>query len=226
MLYLTFSRVLLCYPAQYSRFSPATYTIIFICSDIIALILQATGGALAATTTNPANVQIGTNITVIGLSFQVACLIAFTLFCAEFLWKVRQGQIRDVTLSLDRQEAASSILLYIKARRRFFFGTAFPFFSSSALTYQYLGMAAATILTLIRSSFRVAELAHGFQSRLANDQVTFILLEGGGTISTAAILLIIFPPASHIYADLKTAYRPGEEAILLQTAEGFSPPLN
>ncbi|KAH9217446.1 RTA1 like protein-domain-containing protein, partial [Leptodontidium sp. 2 PMI_412] len=202
VLYLTFSRVLLCYPAQYSRFSPATYTIIFICSDIIALILQATGGALAATTTNPANVQIGTNIMVIGLSFQVACLIAFTLFCAD-------------------------ILLSIKARRRFFFGTAFPFFSSSALTYRYLGMAAATILILIRSSFRVAELAHGFQSRLANDQVTFILLEGGGgTISTAAILLTIFPPASHIYADLKTAYRPGEEAILLQTAEGFSPPLN
>ena len=51
----------------------------------------------------------------------------------------------------------------------------------------------ATFCILIRSCFRVAELSHGFSSRLANQQVTFMILEGA-MIVIALVTLTSFHP--------------------------------
>jgi hypothetical protein len=56
-----------------------------------------------------------------------------------------------------------------------------------------LALGLATILILIRSSFRVAELSEGFGSSLANNQVTFMVLEGG-MVASAIILLTVLHP--------------------------------
>jgi hypothetical protein len=45
--------------------------------------------------------------------------------------------------------------------------------------------------------FRVAELAHGFNGKLANDQISFMILEGGMVI-LATLLLTAFPPGQYI----------------------------
>lgn len=57
----------------------------------------------------------------------------------------------------------------------------------------HLGLAAATLFILIRSCFRVAELSDGFGGKLANDEVTFMILEGAMIIS-ATLALTIFHP--------------------------------
>jgi hypothetical protein len=54
-------------------------------------------------------------------------------------------------------------------------------------------LAFATLFILIRSCFRVAELSGGFGSSLANDEITFMVLEGGMIIS-ATLALTIFHP--------------------------------
>ena len=51
----------------------------------------------------------------------------------------------------------------------------------------------ATILILIRCSYRVAELVHGFRSKLANDQATFMLFEAC-TMTLALVLMSAFHP--------------------------------
>jgi hypothetical protein len=56
-----------------------------------------------------------------------------------------------------------------------------------------LALGLATLLILIRSSFRVAELSEGFASALANNQVTFMVLEGG-MVASAVILLTVLHP--------------------------------
>ena len=54
-----------------------------------------------------------------------------------------------------------------------------------------LGLAILTIF--IRSCFRVAELESGFNGKLANEEVPFMILEGG-MVSIAAIALTVVHP--------------------------------
>jgi hypothetical protein len=46
---------------------------------------------------------------------------------------------------------------------------------------------------MIRSVFRVAELRDGFQSKLAGNEVAFMVLEGG-MIVVATVFLTVFHP--------------------------------
>ncbi|RDW73451.1 hypothetical protein BP6252_07358 [Coleophoma cylindrospora] len=164
-LYLTLSRVITHYGTQYSRLQPKTYTLTFITSDVIALILQAVGGALADTAaTNAASLQ-GVHIMIAGLAFQVVSLLAFSLLAGEFFGKVYGDRARRA----GRADSKPSLRIL---------GLAF---------------AAATLFILIRSCFRVAELAHGFKGKLANEQVTFMVLEGA-MISLATILMTACHP--------------------------------
>jgi hypothetical protein len=64
--------------------------------------------------------------------------------------------------------------------------------------------AVATVLILIRSCFRVAELAHGFHGKLANDQVIFMIFEGGVMI-LATFLLTAFAPGRYIGKEWKNS---------------------
>jgi len=88
-LYLTLSRVITHYGIYNSRLSPKAYTIGFIASDFLALVLQSAGGAIAETANNRATSKAGTNVMVGGLAFQVASLVVFCVLAAEFFWKVK-----------------------------------------------------------------------------------------------------------------------------------------
>jgi hypothetical protein len=56
-----------------------------------------------------------------------------------------------------------------------------------------VGSTLATIFILTRSIFRVAELAKGFQSKLANEEIPFMVLEGGMIILATTCLTIAHP---------------------------------
>ena len=56
-----------------------------------------------------------------------------------------------------------------------------------------LGLAIATVAIFIRSIFRLAELRDGFQSALARDEITFMILEGA-MILIACFCLTFFHP--------------------------------
>jgi hypothetical protein len=54
-------------------------------------------------------------------------------------------------------------------------------------------MSLATVLILTRSCFRVADLAKGFSSELANEEIAFMILEGTMIILTTSIMTIFHP---------------------------------
>jgi hypothetical protein len=56
------------------------------------------------------------------------------------------------------------------------------------------GLTTAVLTILIRSSFRVAELQGGFDSKLANDEIALMILEGA-MVSIACICLTGLHPA-------------------------------
>lgn len=84
------------YGEHISRIAPRTYAIIFVCCDLLSLILQAAGGAITATADKdqPDLSDTGINIMIAGLASQVASLAAFIVLCAEFAWRVVRNKDR------------------------------------------------------------------------------------------------------------------------------------
>lgn len=116
-IYLSLGRIVVVYGEAISRIRPRTYTVFFLGCDFVSLVVQAVGGGIAASTpvTDQAMVRsdpdlsmsrltmilhqidVGTNILIAGLSFQVASLFAFTVCSLEFLWRVKKhtGNLRN-----------------------------------------------------------------------------------------------------------------------------------
>lgn len=71
-IYLTLKHVVIQFGQEWSRLRPSWYTYIFIAADLLSLVLQSAGGALAATAEDgDAILDIGTNIMIAGIIWQV-----------------------------------------------------------------------------------------------------------------------------------------------------------
>jgi hypothetical protein len=157
------------YGQKISRFSPRFYTLIFMICDFISLVLQAAGGALAATQDAGDSSRLGVNIMIAGLVFQVLSLSIFIAFSLEFAWRAHKA--RESDLNFD----------FFNIRKRTMF---------RVLPY---AIAVATITIYIRCVFRVAELWDGFGGKLANDQTAFMILEGPMIIIATIALTVCHP---------------------------------
>jgi hypothetical protein len=57
----------------------------------------------------------------------------------------------------------------------------------------YIAIAISTVAILIRCSFRVAELSGGFGGSLANNQVSFMILDGAMMVTVIILLTTAHP---------------------------------
>jgi hypothetical protein len=112
-IYLTLSRVIMHYGPHNSRLTPKTYTITFICSDFIALVLQSAGGGIADQgSLSPSARNGGVHLMVAGLSFQVLSILIFIGLCAEFFWRVKKDR-EQAGLAKSRDAASRHFKLFI-----------------------------------------------------------------------------------------------------------------
>ncbi|KAJ5263775.1 RTA1 domain protein [Penicillium angulare] len=170
-IYICLGKIVIIYGENISRFRPRTYTTIFVSCDLLSLILQAVGGALASqgqdgdTSTS----DTGVNIMIAGLAFQVFSLLIFMVLASEFALRVRNSpkSENDDFTSL-RQSSKWKMFIFC--------------------------LALATITIFIRSVFRVAELQGGFSSPLANNEVDLMVLEAT-MVSIACIAFTVAHPA-------------------------------
>ena len=132
---------------KHSRFPPKVFYYTFIPCDIISLILQAVGGAMSSSSNGSSNV--GVNIALAGLGFQVATVLIFIFLTVDYFLRSRSVW-RHSNIHLPRQ---------------------FKIFVGF--------IALATILILIRCCYRVYELSEGYSrtSKSLRDQGLFIGLE-------------------------------------------------
>ncbi|KAI4242601.1 MAG: hypothetical protein L6R40_003982 [Gallowayella cf. fulva] len=205
-IYLSLSRVILIHGEHLARFKPRTYTIIFICCDVFSLVLQAIGGALADTADDHDTEQTGINIMIAGLVFQVVSLTVFAALCADFFWSVRKhGGVSRSVLQARLPYSVGRFHLFIgcKDLTPFFFGGSGYLSLTNNLP---TALALATLTIYIRSIFRVAELQGGFNGHLANDEVTFMILEG--TMVAIASIALTLPHPGMVFGpnwNLKSA---------------------
>lgn len=187
-IYLCLGRIITVYGEEFSRLKPRTYTYLFVTCDLISLILQAAGGAITSIADEQSLRDTGVNIMIAGLVFQVASLVVFSILAIEYGVRVLRGR----RLHSPTQERPASWM-----RRSFLLGMYITSISSMGipLTRVWLpGLTSAVLTILIRSSFRVAELQGGFDSKLANDEIALMILEGA-MVSIACICLTGLHPA-------------------------------
>ncbi|KAI0057327.1 RTA1-domain-containing protein [Artomyces pyxidatus] len=158
--------------ARYSRLSARWYTILFVSCDLIALVVQAIGGASAATAVQTGkNPGPGGHIMLGGIVFQLAAIGVYVALAAEFLMRYvwdKPVHSRDlVPQGRGRTDLRMKLLLG--------------------------GMSFMTICILIRSVYRTIELAGGWTGKIIHTQVLFNVLDGA-MICLAMYTLNIFHP--------------------------------
>ncbi|EXJ56921.1 hypothetical protein A1O7_07265 [Cladophialophora yegresii CBS 114405] len=168
-IYLCLGRIITLYAIELSLLSPRAITLIFVFCDFVSLLLQAAGGAIASTSDTEADNQVGINVMIAGLASQVVSLVIFIAICAHFGWKVLKNPIK-----LDPQFTT------LRNSRRF--------------KGMLIAIAVAVLTILVRSVYRLAELQQGFDGKLANNELEFMILEG---------------PMIFVAVGLLTAYHPG-----------------
>lgn len=89
-IYVLLSQVILFIDTSLSRCKPQLFYWIFIPCDIVSLVLQAAGGALSCVARTYDAVQIGVDISLAGLVFQVVTLIIFVSLFADYLYSCRR----------------------------------------------------------------------------------------------------------------------------------------
>lgn len=92
---LTLKHVVIVFGAQTSRIRPALYTWVFIGLDVTSIVIQAIGGAVAASATandsvNRSMLDTGNNLMLAGIIVQVAQLIAFAAVTIDYIVRTKK----------------------------------------------------------------------------------------------------------------------------------------
>lgn len=171
-IYLALKHVVLTFGPEHSTVKPNWYTYIFIAGDLISLVLQAIGGGMAATAGDDRNQQdLGTDIMIAGISWQVVTLFIFGACAGWYVWKRSRAAKRGNHLS----EQARLTL----ANRKF---QAFA-----------IGVVTAFLAVFARCVYRIAEMQAGWGNEIMRDQASYIALEGA-LIAYATFVQTVFHP--------------------------------
>ncbi|CAG8949279.1 hypothetical protein HYFRA_00004904 [Hymenoscyphus fraxineus] len=184
-IYLCLARIVNIYGAELSRFKPRTYTLVFCTCDFISLVLQALGGAIASSADDKKGSELGKNLMLAGLIFQVVSLTLFAGCCGDFALRV-----------FKRKGARNQKYIDIVSSRLF---KAF-----------LIGLFTSSLTITIRSIYRCVELAGGFNSDLfTGDEAVFMILEGVMIVLATACLTALHPAVAFqgVWHEVDFSYR-------------------
>lgn len=155
-IYLTLKHITLCFGPEFSLLKPRFYTYIFIAADVIALVLQAIGGAFASTADDQDQQDLGDNLMMAGISWQVVALFFFAVMVSFYVFRRWRGVKTHHPLNA---EAAATIR-----------DVKFRLFA--------LGIVTAWLAIFIRCVYRIIEMAGGWGNDIMRNEPGFIVLEG------------------------------------------------
>lgn len=154
-IYLTLKHIALCFGEQWSFIKPRFYTYIFIFFDLVSLILQGAGGGIASGADDEDQQQVGDNLMMAGISWQVVALALFAGTAGTYVWR-RWKALAQFPLSA---EAAAAVA-----------NTKFRLF--------VFGVVTAWFTIFVRCVYRIIEMAGGWRNSIMRDEASFIALEG------------------------------------------------
>ncbi|CAK7222918.1 hypothetical protein SBRCBS47491_005027 [Sporothrix bragantina] len=171
-IYLTLQHVCLALCPTLSRVRPTLYPWLFVPGDVSCLLVQAAGGAIAASAgyTNTKLLNAGNRLIIAGIVLQVVVLAFFGIASLDYYVRVRRWIAgRD---KRGRQPTPEALALWNDRAFRTF---------GIAVTVAY-------VCILIRCIYRVAEMAGGWGNKIMQDEPSFIVLEGFMILIAVGIL--------------------------------------
>lgn len=171
-IYLTLQHVCIALCPALSRVRPTMYPWLFVPMDVSCLLVQAAGGALAASAgyTNTTLLNAGNRLIIAGIVLQVVVLALFGVASIDYYIRVKKYiQGRD---SKGRQPTEAAVTLWNNKRFRTF----------------GIAVSVAYFCILIRCIYRVAEMAGGWGNKIMQDEPSFIVLEGFMILIAVGIL--------------------------------------
>ena len=167
-IYLTLKYLVLTVGRDYSRIRAKFYTWIFILCDLLSLILQGAGGGIAATADTSTFQNVGNDLMMAGISWQVVTLLLFGALVTDYAYKAYKG----------RNGFTQETINLLSSRN-------FKLFASAIVL--------SFFVIFTRCVFRIAEMANGWANPIMQDEVDFIVLDGV-MVAIAALCLTIFHP--------------------------------
>ena len=167
--YLTLKHIALELGANFSRIRPKFYTWIFCLADLFSLIIQGAGGGIAATADYGSSLQdVGNDMMMAGIVWQVFTLLIFGVLVGDYAYRVyaRRSALQH-----------SAIKLLNATRFQLFIG----------------GLVLAYLTIITRCIFRIGEMAKGWGNPIMQDQTDFIALDSV-MIGIATLCLTAFHP--------------------------------
>ncbi|KAK3377981.1 RTA1 like protein-domain-containing protein [Podospora didyma] len=151
-----------------SALSPRNYALIFCTCDLISLVVQAVGGAMASNESSKVggDTQPGTHIMVAGIAFQLFTMTIFAGLVLDFLRRVRNKRIAG---TLPGGKLPKQIKLVLVA------------------------VFVAFVMIYIRSVYRTIELAQGWEGYLITHEGYFIGLDATLMFVAVAVFLVLDP---------------------------------
>lgn len=168
-IYLTLKHIVINFGERWSRLRPVWYTRIFITGDIFSLVLQGAGGGIASTADSGSTMQdVGTDLMIAGVIFQVVILAIFGCILTEYVLRTyrRRSQLSE-----------ESMVLFHRTSFRCFMGA----------------IVVAFVTIFVRCVYRIPELTGGWRSELMRNEAEFIALEGVMIVIAVAVLTVFHP---------------------------------
>ncbi|KAJ7076668.1 RTA1-like protein [Mycena belliarum] len=154
--FIIFSRVVKQLGTSYSMLTPKWYTILFLPSDVIALVVQGIGGGMASSANDLAGAGTGAKVMLGGIAFQFAVIIIFSTLAGDFI----RRYLRDQPVRASARAGVRGAL-------------------SLELKLMLAALVFSTTTLFIRSVYRIIELADGWEGRIIHTESYFNVLDGG-----------------------------------------------
>ncbi|KAJ6597470.1 RTA1-domain-containing protein [Mycena vulgaris] len=153
---------------SYLWLPPRWSSIIFLACDSIALTIQGVGGGMASSANDLKHANIGGNVMLGGIVFQLVTLVAYILLSADFLWRYTTYRaVRNISGPRGTMDKRLKIMIY-------------------ALVF-------STTVLFIRSVYRTIELSTGWTGRIIHTEVYFNVLDGAMVVLAMYTINIVHP---------------------------------
>lgn len=175
-IYLSFKHIVAYMGPEASRIPPRLYTWIFISFDVLSLVVQAVGGAMAAGANDDDTLQTGNDLILAGIGIQVATMSICGLLAADFFVRYTRLKKRQRTSQQSDLKSAEAF-----SHRRFQI-----FVSAEIFSF---------VVILTRCIYRLPEFAGGWGNPLMRHETEFLILDGV-MVLLGVIAFTVFHPGA------------------------------
>ncbi|KZO95042.1 RTA1 like protein [Calocera viscosa TUFC12733] len=210
---------------QYSRLSPKWYSIVFIAADVGALVVQAVGGATAASAVQsvpPGDPDTGAHIMLGGIFWQIAAMTIYAVLALEFFVRVRMDwPVRQVAAVEPSHQGGfslhgSSDVAEAEQAATKLQTAGFGFAQGSKLSLMLVSLGVTTVLIYIRGIYRTIELIGGWSGVIITTEVYFNVFDAL-PITLALYTLLALHPGYLLYGKDRSSSSPSEMELIAGT---------